>query len=52
MQENDINEKLLYTGTLLSAHCGDPNGEGNQKRGIYVCVTDSLCCIAKANTIL
>ena len=49
-----INNKVLlystenYTEYLMINH----NGKEYKKKNVYICITESLCCIAEINTTL
>ena len=50
-----INQVLLY-GTENYIQCSMTNCNGKEcktkKKSIYICITESLCCIAEMNTTL
>ena len=47
------NKVLLYsTGNYIQYPMINHNGKEYFKKDIYICITESLCCIAEINTIL
>ena len=47
------NKVLLYsTGNYIQYPVINHNGKEYEKKNVYVCITESLCCTAEINTTL